>query len=221
MDRPREKAMLYGLRRLNEQELLCLVLGSGQKQYSVDQLADQVLEKTDNLRRLLSIEPEQLMEIDGIGQARALGICASMELARRALEVKTVGMPVYGGEDVRLWCQAMYGTLSQEHVAVLYLDTKNRVLRYKDLFVGTIDQALIHPREIFREACLCAASSILVVHNHPSDDPIPSIADLESTKQLALAARVHQIELLDHVIVGKTRSFSFRDHHLLEDDDMP
>ncbi len=217
LDRPREKAMVYGLGRLDNRELLCLLLGSGTKNCSVESLAGQVLDKTDHLRGLFSIEPEELMEIEGIGQARALMLCAAMELAKRALEARTISSPILGPDDVKLWFQATYGTQAQEHFAVLYLDVKNRLIRHRDLFVGTIDQSLIHPREIFREACLVSASSILLVHNHPSDDPVPSPADLETTRNIESAAQIHRIHLVDHIIVGQSSCFSFRRSGLLEE----
>lgn len=218
-DRPRERAMLQGLKRLDNSELLCLLLGSGTRRQTVEKLASQILRRTDNLRTMFSIQPEELMRIEGIGQAKALILCAAMELASRALEAKAVSEPILGPEDVRAWFQAVYGTQSQEHFAVLYLDIKGRLIRYKDLFVGTLDQSLIHPREIFREACLVSAASILLVHNHPSDDPMPSMADLDSTRQLEEAAQLHKMHLLDHIIVGQTSCFSFREQGLLDGND--
>lgn len=215
-ERPRERAILQGVRSLSSTELLCLLIGSGTREQSVEQVAAQILEKTRGLQQLFTIQPEELMEIEGIGKARALQICAAVELASRALEARAISSPVTCVDDVRGWFQAVYGSQNQEHFAVLYLDRKNRILRYRDLFVGTLDQSLVHPREIFKEACLVSACGILLVHNHPSDDPMPSVADLQSTRQLAEAARIHRIDLIDHIIVGRTSCFSFREHDLLE-----
>lgn len=216
MDRPREKAMLQGIERLENQDLLCLVLGSGTKTHAVESLAQSILQKTDNLRRLYSIAPEELMEIEGIGQAKALQICAARELYARSLQARTMSVSIRSLDDIETWLQAEYGTKSQEHFAVLYLDVKRRIIRHKDLFVGTLDQSLIHPREIFRDALMTSASSIVLVHNHPSGDPIPSLADLESTQMLLEAARLHKISLLDHVIATRNGCFSFRSHGLLD-----
>ena len=98
----------------------------------------------------------------------------------------------------------------------VYLDQKGAIIRHKVLFIGTINQSLIHPREIFKEAFLCSAVSMVIVHNHPSQDPTPSLADLETTKALVEAARICQIQLLDHIIVSSDSSFSFRGHELLD-----
>ncbi len=214
--RPREKALRFGMEVLNDQELLCLLIGSGTSKAGVDVLASKLLEKSGQLKDLFDLSPADLMEIEGLGQAKALTIISALELARRALQAKAYRKTLGGDDDAIEWFRAEFGTKKQEYFVAVYLDQKGAIIRHKVLFIGTINQSLIHPREIFREAFLCSAVSMVIVHNHPSGDPTPSMADLETTKAIAQAAEICSIRLLDHVIVTSDGSFSFRGHELLD-----
>ena len=214
--RPREKALRVGIDCLSDQELLCLLIGSGTSKAGVDQLAGRLLEKSGQLKNLFDMDARELMEIEGIGQAKALIIVSALEQARRALQARAYKKTLGGLDDALEWFRAEYGTRKQEFFVAVYLDQKGAIIRHKVLFIGTINQSLIHPREIFKEAFLCSAVSMVIVHNHPSQDPTPSLADLETTKALVEAARICQIQLLDHIIVSSDSSFSFRGHELLD-----
>lgn len=214
--RPREKAIMYGMQTLTNQELLCLLIGSGTKNQDAWKIAEKLLERSDDLSLLAELDVFDLMAIEGIGKARALLIQAALELAMRSLRAKAVSQPaIRCKEDVIVWFQAQYGTQGQEHFAALFLNSKGQVIRHKVLYIGTTNCALIHPRDVFREACLANAVSIVFVHNHPSNDPTPSNEDIKSTHNLIEAARIFQIQVTDHIIVSKDASFSFAEHGLL------
>lgn len=165
----------------------------------------------------MEMKEGELQEIEGIGKARASVILAALELSRRVLRAKACRQPLCTERDVIEWFEAEYGNENQEHFAVCYLDTKGQLIRHKTLYIGTLNQSLVHPRDVLREAFLANARAMIFVHNHPSGDPTPSLADLETTSSLCQAARICQIEIVDHIVIGKGCSFSFRSHGLLED----
>lgn len=215
-DRPREKASRFGIESLSNQELLCLLIGSGTGKSDTFAIADSLLERSDNLCRLGEMKEQELLKIEGIGKARAAILLASLELARRVLKARAFYTPLHSEQDVVEWFEMEYGQESQEHFAACYLNTKGQMIRHKVLYIGTLNQSLVHPRDVFREAYLANACSVIFVHNHPSGDPTPSIADLQTTDDLCQAARICQIRVLDHIIVGKGCSFSFREQGLME-----
>lgn len=214
--RPREKALQLGIEVLNDEELLCLILGSGTPVSSVCSMAREILTATDQLSRLAEMDMSELTQIEGIGKARALGLMASVELAKRALKAKAILGQETSQDTLILWLQAEYGNAPQEYFIGIYLNPRGRVVSHKVLFKGTLDCSLIHPRDLFREAFRCNASSVLFVHNHPSQDITPSIADLHTTRNLMEAAEISGIRIQDHLIISGTEVFSFRQHHLLE-----
>ncbi|MBF0578533.1 DNA repair protein RadC [Erysipelotrichaceae bacterium RD49] len=217
-DRPREKALCFGLSSLSDQELICLLIGSGTKTKNALQIAQGVLEASDNLRKLASMTFSELMAIAGIGKVRALLIQAALELAARCHQANAFSQPVTlsNTNEVIEWFKAKYGDEKQEHFAALYLDTKGRILRHSLLSLGTLNRSLIHPRDVFRQAFETNAASVIFVHNHPSNDPSPSQEDLEATRILIDAADIFQIAILDHIIVGRDAAYSFRAHQLLD-----
>lgn len=214
--RPREKAIRYGMETLTDQELLCLLIGSGTKKQDAWKIAEKVLEKSKDLSQLATLDMADLMAIEGIGQARALLIQAALALAMRALKAKTlVKTSIRCQEDVIQWFRAEYGRESQERFAALFLNSKGEVIRHKVIHIGTTNCALIHPRDVFREACLANAVSIVFVHNHPSNDPTPSQDDIQSTHQFIEIAKLFQMNVTDHIIVCKDSSFSFAANAML------
>lgn len=216
--RPREKALRFGLRSLSDAELLSLLLTSGSQNKNVLALAQEVVEKTDGLRSLPKMEASDLLKIEGIGQAKALMIVSAMELARRASQARACSAPVHDASDVEEWLKLEYGSLQQENFAALYLDSRGHILHHQTLFVGTLNQSLVHPREIFKQAFVHSASSVLFVHNHPSGDLVPSVQDLSTTRQLVETSKVCQIPIMDHLIVSSQGTFSFKEHGLLDEE---
>lgn len=217
-ERPREKALRYGFEVLNDRELLCLLIGSGNSKKAVGQIADEILRISDNLAGLMNLPVSVLMKIEGIGQAKALQILASVELARRSLRAKAYQNPLDTCEDVAAWMEAEIGFKDQECFICLFLDTKKHLIDHKVISIGTLDHSVVHPRDIFREAYIRSAHSLLFVHNHPSGDISPSRSDILTTQKLKTASEMFCIPVLDHLIVSRSSYFSFRAHGVVFDE---
>ena len=207
--RPREKALRFGLESLSDVELLSIILQSGSKNRGVTEIANDVLDCTNQLTDLFNMHANALMEIKGISTAKALSLLSALELSKRALKANAYRRTIQNSMDIVTWFEMEYGFLNQEHFVALYLDTKGKIIKHQVLFVGTLNESSVHPREIFKEACLVNAFSVLVVHNHPSGDPAPSKEDIDFTNRLYEVSMMMGIPLMDHVIVGKNCYFSF------------
>lgn len=210
-DRPRERIRQYGAESLSDCELLAIVLRTGTAKTSVISLANQILAKFSGLHEMREATFEELVEINGIGEAKAAQIFAAIELGKRfqflpskkELVVKT-------SEDVAKHLMSKMDYMWQEHFIVLYLNTKNHVINQQTIFKGSLNYSVVHPREVFREAVRRSAASIICAHNHPSGDPTPSDEDIEVTKRLTECGQMMGIELLDHIIIGKKCYVSLR-----------
>lgn len=213
-DRPREKLISKGSQNLKDEELLAILLGTGVEGRNVIEVAKQILRKYSK-KRLLQKKYDDLSKIKGIGPAKACTILAAQELVKRALKIQDEGLPVVSSvKDVVL--QVSYlREKTREHLMAIYLNARNELLFRKHIFVGTLNANLVHPREIFAEALRQNAASVILVHNHPSGDSEPSEDDLAITKRITEAGKIMGIEVLDHVIITKTKAFSFKEHKLI------
>lgn len=212
--RPREKALRYGIESLSDTELLALILGSGTRTTPVMELAAILVKKTNNLADLIQWTPEQFMEVHGIREVKALQIIAGIQLTRRSLRAAAYSQTFCSGPEVIEWLQTEYGALPREAFVVLFLDSRGHLLSHQQMFTGTQNQTLVSPRDIFREACLRHASSIIVVHNHPGGSDMPSPEDIEVTRRLQEAGETMGVSLADHLIVTRTSWFSMRESQL-------
>lgn len=208
--RPREKALKFGLESLSDVELLALILQSGNRKRDVMDIANDVLKKSNYLENIFNMHANSLIEIQGISDAKALQLLAGLELAKRALKVNAYQKSISSPEDVMSWFEMEFGVLKQEHFVALYLDTKGKIIRHHILFIGTLNESSVHPREIFKEAFLENAYSIILAHNHPSGDPTPSKQDIDFTDRVISISNMMGIPVLDHVIIGKHAYFSFK-----------
>lgn len=216
-ERPREKALEKGIEVLSNRELIAILLRTGTKEISALELADEILHNFDNLGELGKASIHDIMSIKGVKSAKAIELQAGFEIGRRiAFEKVKESMSIEQPEDVFDWLNQLIGYEKQEHFLVLFLNQKNKVITYKDLFIGTMTNASVHPREIFREAMHLQCAKILCVHNHPSGDCEPSNADIELTHNIVECGKMTAIPLLDHIIVGKNSYISFRQKHLIE-----
>jgi DNA repair protein RadC len=220
-DRPREKLAAHGASCLTEAELLAIFLRTGVKGKSAITLASELLRKKGSLRTLSRLSVGELAKAaPGIGPAKAAELAAAFELGKRlarggaerpVLESAAVIYETFGAE-----LQAR----DRELLRVLLLDTKLRLLAIEDVALGSLNECIAHPREIFRPAIMHSAYAAILVHNHPSGDPTPSQADNRLTKQLGEAAKLLQINFLDHIIIGlpdggRVPYFSFREAGML------
>ena len=213
-ERPRERLINKGVEYLSNEELLAILLKTGTKDYSVKVLANNILKQLDNINSLKDINLQSLIKIKGIGQVKACEILAAIELGKRLNEKITCinQIKVYSSDSIYEYYQDKLNDKKQEHFYCVYLDTKNHIIKDKLLFIGTINESLIHPREIFKEAYLLSASSVICVHNHPSGNANPSNNDILMTKQLQEVGKILGIKVLDHIIIGKDVYFSFNDN---------
>ena len=165
-EKPREKAVHYGLKSLSNQELLSIILRTGTKESSVLQISQELLDTTGGLAGLARFNLQELSSIKGIGRVKALEILAAMEISRRiAYEQVVHHMDMHQPELLVNWLKKEIGSSMQEIFLVVYLDTMMRFVTYKELFKGTIDSSMVSPREIFKEAILNNSTNILLVHN--------------------------------------------------------
>ena len=214
IERPREKLIQKGSQNLKDEELLAILLGTGVEGKNVLEVARQILKKYSK-KRLLKMKYEDLSKIKGIGPAKACVILAAQELIKRALEIQEETLPlIQSVKDVV--AQAVYmREKTREHLMAIYLNARSEMIFKKPMFIGTLNANLVHPREIFSEALRQNAASVILAHNHPSGDPEPSEDDLEITKRLIEAGKIMGIDVLDHIIITKTKVFSFKKRKLI------
>ena len=217
--RPREKLMLKGETTLSEAELLAIVLGGGTKKINAVDLATLLLSEYKNLRQLKEASLEELMEIKGIGPAKAVSIKAALELGRRAGVDTPTKMFIKSPEDViNVAAGANMEEMryfDREHFRVMYLDRKGGLLVIEDVSIGGLHSSIVHPREVFKTAVKKSAASMILIHNHPSGDPTPSREDIDITNRLIEAGKLMGIEVLDHIIIGDNTYCSLKARGLI------
>ena len=204
-DRPREKLQRLGVAALGDNELVAIVLGSGAPECGALQLANRVLQRAGGLRGLARVSADQIC-VHGVGPARAAQIVAAVELGRRTLVRSALERPRYKTpRELACYLLPQYGAAQVEQFGIVMLDTKHRVLRIKLVSMGGLDQTVVEPRDVFREAAIVSASAVVLFHNHPSGDPMPSPDDLQLTERLVRAGDIMGIEVLDHLILSEQR----------------
>lgn len=210
-DRPRERLARMGVAALGDAELLALVLGSGTRRRGALAVAQAVLAAAGGASGLLQVSVDELRQVEGVGAVRAARLLAAAELGRRALVARVDERPRFRSpQDIARYLLPLHGGHREERCGVVLLDARYRLIRTTVLSVGTQDAALIQPRDIFRVALLASATSVVVFHNHPSGDPEPSPADVQVTARLAQAGDMVGIKLIDHIILGAGRYYSFK-----------
>ena len=213
IERPREKLLMNGVDSLSDTELLSIILKTGTKDYSVKDIACEVLKKINNLSQLQDFNIYTLDNIKGLGKVKKMEIMAAIELGKRVfLQKNDLNNLIYNSaEKIYLDNRYLFFNKKQEYFYCLYLDNKKRLIERKLLFMGTINRSIVHPREIFKEAYLTSASGIVCMHNHPSGDINPSIEDVHLTQSLIEIGKLQGINVIDHLIIGKDNYYSFYD----------
>jgi DNA repair protein RadC len=216
-DQPREKLRDKGKTTLSDAELLAILIGSGSRDESAVDLCKRILARVDNnLNALGKLSIKQLMGFKGIGEAKAIGITAALELGRRRrLEDAVKQEKITSSRDVFNIMQPILGELSHEEFWILYLNNSNKVIQKQQLSKGGITGTLVDVRLVLKSALEVGAVALIVSHNHPSGTLKPSEADKKITKKLKTAAQSIDINLLDHIIVTEKRYFSFADENLI------
>ncbi|GFZ86158.1 UPF0758 protein [Paenibacillus marchantiophytorum] len=211
-ERPRERMLQYGAGALSHVELLAIILRTGTVSESAVHLAARILNESGGLRSLVDMSKDQLTQIKGIGDAKALQILAGIELGRRLAKSKhSERVTIRSPKDIADFMSEDLRYLQKEHFVCLFLNTKNHLLGQETLSMGSLNASIVHPREVFRAAIKRSSASIVCVHNHPSGDPTPSPEDIQITHRLIEAGTIIGIEVLDHVIIGDQRFISLKE----------
>lgn len=210
-DRPREKMINEGYESLNEEELLAIILSTGYKNKNVIELSKEIL-ASFSYEELLEVEVDELIKIDGIKLAKATKIVASLQLGRRISEkvIKKKIKKITSNADVYTYMKNELIFKKKEHFVAILLDTKNVIIAEETISIGDLSSTIVNPREVFKPAIKKSAKSIILVHNHPSGNPTPSMEDLQITKRLVDAGEILDISVLDHIIIGKDKFYSFK-----------
>jgi len=201
----KERMERYGVGALSDAEVLSVILGENRTEAS-----SRIL-KTYGLGDLRRLTPKQLQSVKGVGPSKAARIPALFELKKRIALSEHAGVSVKSARDVYEYVHPLVEYEEKENIVVLYLDTKNRVIKHEIVSVGTLNASLIHPREVFKTAIKDNTCAIIMAHNHPSGDPTPSKDDYEITKSIHSAGELLDIPVIDHVVIGKDNYYSFKE----------
>jgi len=210
-ERPRERLFLRGPASLSNGDLLAILLNTGLKGEPVTVVAQRLLVDHDGLLGLLKLDVNELAAIKGVGPAKAAKLKAAFEIANRVQALGTDERPkITSPDDVVNLIGLEMSLLEKEHLRVVLLDTKHRVMKMPTVYVGSVNSAQVRITEVFQEAVKVNAVAMIVVHNHPSGDPTPSRADVDLTADLEQAGQLLDIDLLDHLVIGRGSHVSMR-----------
>ena len=202
-ERPREQLKLRGAAALSDAELIAILLRTGMKGTSVVQLAQELLVKFRTLPELAGATVEEIAQVKGIGETKAIQLKAAFELARRlSSNTRDKQTPISSPEDAAVVVREDMRLLDREEFRVLLLNTKNGLIKKCEVSRGSLNASIVEPREVFKDAIAASAASMILVHNHPSGDPTPSSEDIAVTKRLVKAGELLNIAVLDHIILG-------------------
>lgn len=209
-DRPREKLQLKGPDALTNTELMAILLHTGTRKKNVLELSKDIL-STFPGEKILSVSISELCKIKGIHTGKASSIVAALELSKRLIKLESETlMCIESPKEIAPFVTDIRSA-KKEHFVALYLNARNQLIQREVISVGTINASLVHPREVFEPAIRLVASSVILIHNHPSGSVEPSDADIAVTKRLVEVSKILGIEVVDHIIVSQTDMFSFRE----------
>lgn len=215
-DRPQEKLFAEGEASLSNAELIALIIRTGTKEETAVELCQKLLNAYGGIGELAKLRPSDIIKIKGFGPSKAAMVSAALELARRISTVsKFEKLLLNNPMAIYEFLSPQMSHLPYESFRVLSLDTKKCLIKSSEISKGTLDATVVHPREVFREAIEVNAHSIIISHNHPSGDPVPSQKDRDITNILLKAGDILNIELVDHIVIGRGKYFSFREEGIL------
>lgn len=208
-DKPREKLISIGANHLTDSELLAILLNTGMRGKSSIEVAQDLLSKVNVLKELKYLSLNDLMDVKGIGIHKAVILKAAFEIGERMNQPdQKEKIKITEPGDAANYFMARMMHLTHEQFEVLFLNSKNIVIRHEVIFVGTLNSSVVHPREVFKAAIKWSSNAIIVVHNHPSGDVTPSKEDIRTTKRLQECGSILGIDLLDHIIIGDGKFLS-------------
>lgn len=214
-DRPRERLLQVGAEAVSTAELLAIIMRTGVGGENVLHLAERLLSHFGSLPGLSRASIAELMEVNGVGQVKAIEIKAALEIGRRLMATAPEDRSrVTSPSDAANLLMSEMMFLEQEHLRLILLDTRNKVLNTPTIYVGSLNTSVIRVGELFRAAIKENAAALIVAHNHPSGDPSPSPEDVNVTRQIVKAGALLDIEVLDHIIIGRQRFVSLKERGL-------
>ena len=214
---PRERMLKFGVENLSDVDLLSIILRTGTKDANVKEVSSSILASVGSITNMADVGIRELSKIKGVGNIKAITILAAIELGKRVVNKEIeINMLLNNSNIIHETFKSLFLNSQQEKVLAIYLDTKKRLISYKFIFIGTIDRSIIHPREIFNEALKVHASSLILMHNHPSNDLNPSKEDIAITNQIKECGDIIGIPLLDHLITNGKEYYSFYDKFSLK-----
>ena len=213
-DRPREKAIKYGIKTLSTVELIAIILRTGSKDEGVIELSKKLLYGLDSVSRLREMTLEELINIKGIGKTKAITLFASIELGLRILEDKNKLKTYSNPKQIFDYYSPMLKNTNKEYLYAIYLNTKGYVISEQLITQGTVSSSLMDGKDIIKWALKLSATAIILVHNHPSGDSTPSIQDMKVTTEIVKQAKLMDLIVLDHIIIGETY-FSMKENSLV------
>lgn len=217
-ERPRERLLSAGAEALKNSELIAILLRSGVRGSSAVQIAEELMLKYGSLTALGRVPLDELKTIKGIGRDKAIGLIAALALARRMVNEACSEPPLLDTpERVADLLREENRLYNVEQFQVVLLNSRRRLIRVEKVFQGTLDMVLVHPRDVFKLALLGSAAAIILVHNHPSGDPLPSDADIRITRKLIRAGQLLKIEVLDHIVLGHRTTNRSKDYSSLRE----
>lgn len=205
--KPRERLIKYGAKSLSDYELLAIILRTGVKNQSVLELAKTLVIKFKNLGNLNEATIEELKKINGIGEVKAVEVLASIEIGKRICQYKAEKLVIKSNEDLYKYIRFDFENLKHEEIRAYYLDIKGGLIDYRILSIGNVNSSQVDEREIVKWALKLSSYNVIVVHNHPTGDSTPSKNDIIYTKKLLDYCKRLDINLLEHMIIGKNNYY--------------
>lgn len=215
-ERPREKAIYYGIETLSNQELVAVILRTGNKEMSVLNLAQFLLDEIGGFQELKDIDYQRLIQIKGIKQAKAIELMACIELAKRIQSKQSIKNRIRQPKDAYAYIKNKLMFEKQEKVILLCLNNHLEIVQDKLLFIGSGDVSLLETKEVFQYTLRSGCNRIILIHNHPSGNPKPSHEDQEITRKIEMMAKHLDIEFIDHIIIGDHCYYSFKSNQIYQ-----
>jgi DNA repair protein RadC len=207
-ERPRERFKKYGVEALSNTELLSILMRCGTKSKSVMEVSSDLL-KIYNMNDFSNINYNVLKDIRGIGEVKAMTLISAIEFGKRVLNKVDLNKQIRCSNDVYELVKSDLENELQEKLLVIFLNTRKYVIDKKIIFIGTVNSSVVHARDVFREAVKCNAVSLILVHNHPAGSIKPSYQDMEMTNKFISIGKLMDIDVIDHLIIGKNSYYSF------------
>ncbi len=215
-DRPQEKLLKYGANTLSNSELIAVILRTGTREENVVMLSQRILKEDEKgLRNISEGTIEKFKSFKGISDVKAAKLMAVAELSKRMSTLKIEKIKISSPDDAAIIMMEEMRYYQKEYFKIILLDTKNNVKKISGISVGSLNSSIVHPREVFHEAVASLASSIILVHNHPSGECEPSNEDIVLTNRLDECGKILGIRVLDHIIIGDGVYFSFKEEGLI------